>query len=110
MKTIEYKGWTIDKFTHPKLQGRYSLYDNNGVEVCRAHTLKEAKTIISKTVSESKKTYRTKYGRYTKSEIEFNIESNLHFSKRSNSEKDIKFYTDKSNYFKNILETLCSGS
>jgi hypothetical protein len=48
MKTIEYKGWTIEKFTHPKLQGRYSLFDNNGIEVCRAHTIKEAKAIINK--------------------------------------------------------------
>lgn len=48
MKTIEYKGWTIDKVTHPKLKGRYSLFDENGVEVCRAHTVKEAKAIITK--------------------------------------------------------------
>lgn len=48
MKTIEYKGWTIDKFTHPKLQGRYSLFNEQKIEVCRAHTVKEAKTIKTK--------------------------------------------------------------
>lgn len=47
MKTIEYKGWTIEMFTHPKLQGRYSLFDEQGIEVCRVHTIKEAKTIIT---------------------------------------------------------------
>lgn len=50
MKTIEYKGWTIDKFTHPKLQGKYSIFDNNYIEVCRAHTIKEAKAIINKII------------------------------------------------------------
>jgi hypothetical protein len=48
MKTIKYKGWTIEKFTNPKIQGRYLLFDNNDIEVCRAHTIKEAKAIISK--------------------------------------------------------------
>lgn len=105
MKIIEYKGWTIEKFTHPKLQGRYSLFDEQGIEVCRAHTVKEAKVIITKSVVSSK-TYFTKYGRYYKSEIEQNIESNLHFSETAETEKLKNFYIEKSNYFKKFLSKI----
>lgn len=47
MKTIEYNGWIIDKVIHPKLQGRYSVFDTNGIEYFRANTIKEARIKIN---------------------------------------------------------------
>lgn len=47
-KTIIYKGWTIQESVHPKLSGKYEILDNNEIFVCRAHTIKEAKAIITK--------------------------------------------------------------
>jgi hypothetical protein len=105
MKTIKYKGWMIEKFTHPKLQGRYSLFDNNDIEVCRSHTIKEAKAIITKSIKKEK-TYFTKYGRYYISEIKTNIESCKHFSEISETEKIKSFYLEKSNYFEKFLNKL----
>lgn len=52
------------------------------------------------------KTYFTKYGRYYKSEIELNIESNLHFYEIAETEKLKAFYLEKSNYFKNFLSKI----
>ena len=51
MKTIVHKGWIIEKFIHPKLKGKYSLFDINGIEMCRTNTIEEAKAVIDKNLT-----------------------------------------------------------
>lgn len=36
-----YKRFTIDKFVHPALYGKYEVYDKNGIFVGRFLTLKD---------------------------------------------------------------------
>lgn len=58
-----YKGYTIDKFVHPSLYGKYEVYDIDEKFIGRFLTLKECYTEINKI---KKKINKINYGKNKK--------------------------------------------